>query len=73
VNRGNNTVTRMKVDGTVIGTRKVQLPDNKSLGAAKLNGITTSLDGAKIYVSVTGKLPGYNEEGALLELPSFTN
>jgi hypothetical protein len=25
LNRGNNTITRMKVDGTVIGTRKVQL------------------------------------------------
>ena len=63
----------MKVDGNVIATRKVTLPDNKSLGSAKVNGIATSMDGSKIYVSVTGKLPGYQPEGALLELASFSN
>jgi hypothetical protein len=73
LNRGNNTITRMKVDGQVIATRRVVLPDNKSLGSARVNGITTSLDGTKIYVTVTGKLSGYSEEGALLELPSFTD
>jgi hypothetical protein len=72
LNRGNNTITRMKVDGTVIGTRKVVLPGAKSLGAAKVNGIATSPDGAKIYVTVTGRLPGHDQEGGLLELPSFS-
>jgi hypothetical protein len=73
LNRGNNTISRMKVDGSVIATRKVTLPENKSLGSAKVNGIATSMDGSKIYVSVTGKLPGYQAEGALLELASFSN
>src|SRR6185503_16261347 len=31
LNRGNNTISRMKVDGSVIATRKVTLPENKSL------------------------------------------
>jgi hypothetical protein len=72
LNRGNNTITRMKVDGTVIGSRTVTLAGEKSLGKAKINGIATSADGTKIYVTVTGRLPGYDKDGALLELPAFT-
>ena len=73
LNRGNNTITRMKVDGTVIATRAVVLPGNKTLGKAKLNGIATSMDGSNIYVTVTGTLPGYSQDGAVLELPAFTS
>lgn len=62
----------MKVDGTVIGTRKVELAGGKSLGKARVNGIAGSPDGSKIYVTVTGALPGHPEDGAVLELPSFT-
>jgi hypothetical protein len=72
LNRGNNTITRMKVDGTVIATRKVELAGGGSLGKAKVNGIATSPDGSKIYVTVTGALPGHPQDGAVLELPSFT-
>lgn len=73
LNRGNNTITRMKVDGTVIATRTVTLTGNKALGRAKVNGIATSMDGSKIYVTVTGTLPGYSQDGAVLELASFTS
>lgn len=72
LNRGNNTITRMKVDGTVIATRKVELAGGHSLGKAKVNGIATSPDGSKIYVTVTGTLPGHPQAGGVLELPSFT-
>jgi hypothetical protein len=72
LNRGNNTITRMKVDGTVIGTRKVTLVGGKSLGSAKVNGIATSVDGTKVYVTVTGRVPGTSRDGAVLELPAFT-
>ena len=72
LNRGNNSISRMKVDGTVIATRTVSLPGSESLGSAKVNGIATSMDGDTIYVTVTGTLPGHAEEGALLELPAFT-
>lgn len=73
LNRGNNTISRMTVDGRVIATREVSLAGNESLGSAKVNGIATSPDGTRIYVTVTGRLPGYAEEGALLELPSFSS
>ena len=72
LNRGNNTITRMKVDGTVIATRQVVLAENASLGTAKVNGIATSTDGGKIYVSYTGRLPKSDSDGGLLELPSFS-
>lgn len=73
LNQGNNTISRMRVDGTVIATRAVSLPGGGSLGSAKVNGITTSPDGSRIYVTVTGQLPGFAEDGALLEMPAFRN
>lgn len=71
LNRGNNSISRMKIDGTVIATRAITLPGSGSLGSARVNGIATSMDGDTVYVTVTGTLPGHAEEGALLELPSF--
>jgi hypothetical protein len=71
LNRGNNTIARMKTDGTVIAVRRVVLGDG-DLGPARLNGIATSGDGSRIYVTVTGRLPGHQEDGAVLELPAFT-
>jgi len=67
-NRGNNTIVRMKQDGTVVAVRRVSVGNN-----ASLNGITTwtSADGEtkKIYVTVTG--PGNSKKGAVLALPAF--
>ena len=71
-NRGNNTIVRMRQDGTVVSVRQVRLTDGRSLGEARLNGIATSPDGTTIWVTVTGRLPGYEHaEGAVLELPAF--
>jgi hypothetical protein len=70
-NRGNNTIVRMRQDGTVMAVRRVRLADAASLGEARLNGIATSPDGATIWVTVTGRLPGGHASGAVLELPAF--
>jgi len=71
-NRGNNTIVRMRQDGTVVAIRLVLLADGRPLGSARLNGITTSPDGSKIWVTVTGRLPGYGSKpGAVLELAAF--
>jgi hypothetical protein len=71
-NRGNNTIVRMRQDGTVAAVREVRLADGSSLGKGRLNGIAGSPDGNKIWVTVTGKLPGPgNLTGAVLELPAF--
>lgn len=71
-NRGNNTIVRMRQDGTVVGIRLVLLANGLPLGSARLNGIATSPDGSKIWVTVTGRLPGYGSmPGAVLELPAF--
>jgi hypothetical protein len=63
-NRGNNTIVRMKQDGTVVAVRRVSVDNN-----ASLNGITTSTDGKTIYVTVTG--PGNSKKGGVLALPAF--
>jgi hypothetical protein len=71
-NRGNNTIVRMRQNGTVVAVREVRLAQGQALGNGRLNGIATSADGTKIWVTVAGHLPGQgNLTGAVLELPSF--
>jgi hypothetical protein len=63
---------RLKQDGTVVATRAVTLPGSGALGADRLNGITVSADASRLWVTVSGTLPGHpNAEGAVLELPAF--
>ena len=66
-NRGNNTIVRMRQDGSVVAVRRVRL-DDSPLGHGRLNGITTSVDGATIYVTFTGPS---REQGGVLALPAF--
>jgi hypothetical protein len=59
----------MKQDGTVVAVRRVAVEPGP-LNNASLNGIATSPDGSKIYVTFTG--PGYGAyQGGVLELPAF--
>ena len=68
-NRGNNTIVRMQKDGTVVAVRRVIVPPGP-LNNASLNGIATSSDGSKIYVTFTR--PGHSAyQGGVLELPAF--
>jgi len=70
-NRGDNTIVRMRQDGTVVAVRRVVLADGRSLGDGRLNGIAVSPDESTIWVTVT-QLPGEkNFGGAVLELPAF--
>jgi len=71
-NRGNNTIVRMRQDGTVVSVRHVRLADDRPLGPARLNGIATSPNGSTIWVTVTGRVPNHERaEGAVLELRAF--
>jgi hypothetical protein len=71
-NRGNNTIVRMHQDGTVVAMRKVKLRGGRDLERARLNGIASSPDGTKIWVTVTGRLYDWVAlRGAVLELPAF--
>jgi len=65
-NRGDNTIVRMRQDGSVVAIRGVSV-DGSPLNAS-LNGIATSSDGKKIYVTFTGPSQG---QGGVLELPAF--
>ena len=71
-NRGDNTIVRMRQDGTVVAVREVRLADGRALGNGRLNGIATSPDGARIWVTVSGQLAGLgNLQGAVLEMAAF--
>ena len=68
-NRGDNTIVRMKLDGTVVAIRRVAVPPGP-LNNASLNGIATSTEGRKIYLTFTR--PGHNAyEGGVLEVTAF--
>jgi hypothetical protein len=70
-NRGDNTIVRMRQDGTTVAVRRVRLRHG-SLGSARLNGIATSADGSRIWVTYVGALPGgHDHQGGVLELPAF--
>ena len=70
-NRGSGTVARMRQDGSVVAVRRVK-PRGRGLGSAKLNGIATSSDGSRIWISYVGRLPGLHDRlGGVLEIPSF--
>jgi hypothetical protein len=66
-NRGNNTIVRMRQDGSVVAIRHVDLDDGP-LDDARLNGITTSTDGKTIYLTFTGP---DDRQGGVLALPAF--
>jgi len=65
-NRGDNTIVRMRQDGTVVGVRRVAL--DSPVNNALLNGIATSTDGTTIYVTFT--IPS-KIQGGVLALPAF--
>jgi len=65
-NRGDNTIVRMRQNGTVVAVRRVAL--DTPLNNASLNGIATSTDSTMIYVTVTSPS---NIQGGVLALPAF--
>jgi hypothetical protein len=65
-NRGDNTIVRMRQDGTVAAVRRVAL--DSPVNNASLNGIATSTDGKTIYVTFT--IPS-SIQGGVLALPAF--
>lgn len=78
-NRGNNTIVRMRQDGTVVAVRHVRLADGMALGNARINGVATAYSAleevapaTRIWITVTGHIPGVTRSsGAVLELPAF--
>jgi hypothetical protein len=71
-NRADNTIVRIHQDGTVVASRQVTLLGGQSLGDARLSGLAVSPGSTRIWVTVTGALPGFpGQEGAVLEMPAF--
>ena len=71
VNRGSGTLVRLRQDGTVLATRQVAV-QGTVLGGGRLNGIAVSPDAQHLWVTVSGRLPGFEDApGALLEVPAF--
>jgi di-heme oxidoreductase (putative peroxidase) len=63
LNRGNNTVLRMSIEGQVRAERTIDAP----VPGFRLNGIAVSSDGQTIYLTATAP----HGEGVLLSIPAF--
>jgi mono/diheme cytochrome c family protein len=63
LNRGNNTILRLSLEGRVLAARLVAAP----LPGFRLNGIAVSSDGQTVYLTATTTGGG----GALLSIPAF--
>ena len=71
LNRGNGVIVRMNQAGQTIAVRQVAVA-GEVLGARRLNGIAVSHDAQRIWLTVTGAVPGYpNAPGGLIEVPAF--
>jgi hypothetical protein len=63
LNRGNNSIARLDLDGNVLAVRSVE----SDLGPYRANGIAVSFDGRALYLSAV--LP--DGDGGVLEVPAF--
>jgi len=70
LNRGNGTVVRLKQSGAVVAVRSVALPGIGRLGPGRLSGIAGAADARRMWITISGSLPG-QPEGALIEVPAF--
>ena len=71
VNRGNGTVVRLTQDGKLVAVRRVAV-GGEPLGTNRLNGIAVSRDAQRIFLTVSGGLPGHSAKpGALIEIAAF--
>jgi hypothetical protein len=72
VNHGNNTIVRLRLDGTVVARRQVTLLEDIGLNPWHVNGIAVSPDGTKLWITISGPvllLPC--PQGAVVELDAF--
>jgi len=72
VNYRNNSLTRLRQDGTVVGQREVTLAGPFGINPWHVRGLTVSLDGTQLWVTLSGPvllLPC--PQGALVELSAF--
>ncbi len=71
LNRGNGMILRITQAGQVVAARRVAVA-GETLGPRRLNGIAVSRDAQKIWLTVTGALPGHPDQaGALIEIAAF--
>jgi hypothetical protein len=61
----------MRRDGSVAAARRIRY-GGRSLDAARLNGISTSPDSSRVWLTYVGKLPGTGDaQGGVLQVPAF--
>jgi hypothetical protein len=71
-NRGNGTIVRLSQDGKVVAVRQVEVRGLGPLGPGRLNGLAVSPDAQKIWITVSGEVPGFpGLDGAIIEVPAF--
>ncbi len=71
VNRGNGTVVRMTQTGRVVAIRQITIA-GQPIGPRRLNGIGVSRDAKRVWLTISGGVPGFEAtSGAVVEIPAF--
>lgn len=71
-NRGDGSILRIDQSGKVLARAVVQVPGLGALGAGRLRALAVSADAQRIWLTVQGELPGFEDhEGALIEVSAF--
>ena len=71
-NRGNGTIVRMTQKGQVVAVHHVDVAGLGTLKQNRLNGIATSRDATRLWLSVSGALPGFADQtGFVVEVGAF--
>ncbi|CCV12109.1 di-heme oxidoredictase family protein [Mesorhizobium sp. STM 4661] len=71
-NRGDGSLLRLSQDGRLLARATIEIPDLGPLGPDRLRAIATSADAQRIWITISGKLPGFpDRDGALIEIPTF--
>ena len=71
-NAGNGTLVRMRQDGRVVAVRTIEVPGLGPLGADRIQGIAVAPDATKLWITVSGSLPAFQDSpGGVLEMPAF--
>lgn len=71
-NRGDGSLLRLSQDGRLLARATIDVPGLGPLGPDRLRAIATSADAQRIWITISGDLPGFSgRAGALIEIPTF--
>jgi hypothetical protein len=71
-NRGDGTLARLSQDGRLLARAEIELPGAGVLAPRRVRAMAVSADAQRLWVTLSGELPGFaGRDGALVEVSAF--